>query len=390
MREDGDEEDLQMLPRGFFRPQAEQLVICIGDPGSGKTTYIRNLIRNSKTNMNLEEEHRPRLLVVSYGTAAVFWDEDEDEGGDDFDDVFKVEDVLNNPSLVEKVKENSSTVIVLDDLVITKQSELLTILKLYFEYSRHGKLTVIAAIHTVTHIPGIAGLLKFAALITLHPCFANILNLRRLRHVFEWDEDATRLLYKELRRMHKLRRQRHTFDAILIYVQDWLAVLNVLAKPLTREDHAIAADPNLLVSLVPKDMEGSEAKEPSQFVLMPLTDYRKLRETKDSSSNKRNALLALFSESEKVKVEAALADLASRPNTKLNFNTLVARVSGKKGHNHIDLCRFALAAAGRDRTVRAEVDESNTGDHSKDISGPPSSQLREEDTREDFLKLLFG
>lgn len=323
-------ENYRKLRGDFFKPGVDSIYIAVGGPGSGKTTHLTNFINNADTLMSLDESKRPRLLLSAVGGADGFaYDEKV------YTHYFNEVEEISNPfeyDFYSKIQNFKSSVILLDDLIILKNSDLLFLLELIFKCLRHKGLTVLIALHTVTHYPGIQALVRYATHITVHSSSPNASSVQRLRQVFGWNRNSEVLLLRELRQMDKRREEDKELDAILFYVPMSLAVLNVITKPLGSSEGHI----NGVIDLIAGMDEGTE------YYLVP-SDRLHLVEKEQQSEEifgEKSKFLSLFSKSsDRAKIDHVLQTLMDAPDVEVDFdNKRVTLTKSRRSCNLLDLC----------------------------------------------------
>lgn len=343
-------EGLQRLEKDFHKPFPGSLTLAIGAPGSGKSTFVANLLSGLGSAIIAHPEQRPRLLFLSSGGAAHL-PYDQAVKSKFFDSVREGPDLLSRMGVgeLEKMVDNhASSVVILDDLVVLAAGELAKLVKLLYTKMRHRKMTVICCIHAATHLPGIESLIRLAHLISLHPCASNLSTACRLKKIFGWDKRALLDLCQQVQTL-MIDRQRGRFDAILYSVPHMTAVMNVLGKPLGAKKSRTTL--NLALQMSCGEMDG-------WFYLVPKNQLREVAKKGGETGSEREKFLTLFGRtSDKERVKTVLHNLANTKEVAVDYEGRHLTCGGDVC-NLVDFC-MAIGTRRRRRmlpqTVRAMI-----------------------------------
>lgn len=290
------------------------IVFLIGSPGSGKTTFARQVARHPERFAVLP---RPRRLVMDLGSAA-------GAGAESFADSF--DETAIGRKVADELKEDApayrSTLAVLDDFVAFTPAECRDLFTLLLHRVRHHRLLILLSCHVVSGLPLMTTLLQQATNIVLFSSPSNVPIAGKVGRMLGYEEDKIAVMKKEVVRMVRRRSASGVYESMAV---------NLPHYRIYHDFQNLAAD-----DYEKSGIEVTSMAEPGsrQYVLVPKSVWTSSRDPAGAAKEKNSSAAASLGDKLAEKLAShvgfarcLLAYLTSVPGVKVSLGEEEGEVS---------------------------------------------------------------
>jgi uncharacterized protein YaaR (DUF327 family) len=325
---------LRKLQSNFYKAGGGDILLFIGQPGSGKTHKMQSVLNNFDKWVSLETLPKPRQLIVSSGGARSF--PLSKRFYKQFEQLQEKTDILSEEKTLDNIlKHYESSVIVIDDCIIADELPLRKLVSFLYRNLRHRHLLLLIALHSVIYIPTIQNLVKLATGIFLLPSLSNLSCIRRLSQWFVWQKAQERAVLEEFGNIVQNKNEHSVYDCFLILLQQSICIANIELYPIY--------EPKTSFSSLNRVYDLVSEMSTKYFYLVPedqICDITSLCDEKTAQSD-REKFINLFSKQVQQERVHSFLEQLEKLKVKIDYNNNSLTVNDTTS-NLLDLCNIVV------------------------------------------------